>query len=54
MSLKALNSEYQEEILANEREWVDTHSLLAGKPMTEEECLPYVFKKLMRLSTLLK
>ncbi len=30
-------------IHANKREWVDTHSLLAGKPMSEEACLPYVF-----------
>lgn len=34
-------------IMANEREWVDTHSLLAGKPMKKEACLPYVFQKLV-------
>jgi hypothetical protein len=34
-------------IYANKREWIDTHSLLAGKPMTAEECLPYVFQKLI-------
>ena len=34
-------------IHANKREWVDTHSLLAGKPMTAEECLPYLFQKLI-------
>ena len=34
-------------ILANKREWIDTHSLLAGKPMKSEECLPYVFQKLI-------
>ena len=34
-------------IFANKREWIDTHSLLAGKPMKAEECLPYVFQKLI-------
>jgi cation diffusion facilitator CzcD-associated flavoprotein CzcO len=34
-------------IIANEREWVDTHSLLAGKPMKKEACLPYAFQKLV-------
>ena len=34
-------------IAANKREWVDTHSFLAGKPMQPEECLPYVFEKLI-------
>ena len=34
-------------ILANKREWIDTHSLLAGKPMKAEECLPYLFQKLI-------
>jgi hypothetical protein len=33
-------------IAANKREWIDTHSLLAGKPMREEDCLPYVFERL--------
>jgi cation diffusion facilitator CzcD-associated flavoprotein CzcO len=30
-------------IAENKREWIDTHSKLAGKPMTEKDCLPYVF-----------
>jgi hypothetical protein len=34
-------------IQANKREWVDTHSLLAGKPMPAEACLPYLFQKLI-------
>ncbi len=34
-------------ISANKREWIDTHSLLAGKPMKAEACLPYVFQKLI-------
>jgi len=34
-------------IFANKREWIDTHSLVAGKSMKEEECLPYVFQKLI-------
>ena len=34
-------------IAANKREWLDTHTLLAGKPMREEDCLPYVFQKLI-------
>jgi len=34
-------------ISANKREWVDTHSLLAGRPMKPEACLPYVFEKLV-------
>ena len=34
-------------ISANKREWIDTHSLLAGKSMNEEACLPYVFQKLI-------
>jgi cation diffusion facilitator CzcD-associated flavoprotein CzcO len=35
-------------IAENKREWIDTHSMLAGKPMTAEDCLPYVFEKLSR------
>jgi hypothetical protein len=35
-------------IAANKREWIDTHSMLAGRLMKEEECLPYVFEKLLR------
>ncbi len=34
-------------IAQNRREWIDTHSLLAGKPVPEEQCLPYVFDKLL-------
>ena len=34
-------------IAANKREWLDTHTLLAGKPMREEDCLPYVFQRLI-------
>ena len=34
-------------ILANKREWIDTHSLLADKPMNAEERLPYIFQKLI-------
>ncbi len=34
-------------IEANKREWVDSHALLAGKPMAPEECLPYLFQKLI-------
>jgi hypothetical protein len=34
-------------IAANKREWIDIHALLAGKSMREEECLPYVFEKLL-------
>jgi hypothetical protein len=31
----------------NKREWMDMHARLAGKPLKEEECLPYVFEKLL-------
>ena len=31
---------------ANKREWIDAHSALAGEPMREEDCLPYVFERL--------
>lgn len=31
----------------NKREWIDSHSILAGKPMKAEECMPYVFEKLL-------
>lgn len=34
-------------IAENKREWIDIHALLAGKPMRAEECLPYVFDKLL-------
>lgn len=33
-------------ISQNKREWIDTHSLLAGKTMTEDECLPFIFERL--------
>jgi hypothetical protein len=35
-------------IAQNKREWLDMHRMLAGKPMKEEECLPYVFEKLIK------
>jgi hypothetical protein len=35
-------------IAENKREWVDTHSKLAGKPLKEADCLPYVFEKLLK------
>lgn len=35
-------------IAANKREWIDTHAMLAEKPMTEADCLPYVFEKLLK------
>lgn len=35
-------------IAENKREWIDTHSKLAGRPMKEEDCLPYVFEKLLK------
>ncbi|RJQ87930.1 MAG: FAD-dependent oxidoreductase [Desulfobacteraceae bacterium] len=31
----------------NKREWMDMHALLAGQPVKEEYCLPYVFEKLL-------
>jgi len=34
-------------IAENKREWVDIHSTLAGKPMAEGDCLPYIFEKLL-------
>ena len=34
-------------IAENRREWIDTHAMLAGKPMAEADCLPYVFEKLL-------
>jgi len=34
-------------ISENKREWIDTHAMIAGRPMTEAECLPYVFEKLL-------
>ena len=34
-------------IAENKREWIDIHSMLAGKPMAERDCLPYIFEKLL-------
>lgn len=34
-------------IAENKREWLDTHRLLAGKELTEADCLPFVFEKLL-------
>jgi hypothetical protein len=34
-------------IAQNKREWIDMHSLLAGRPMKEDDCLPYVFERLI-------
>jgi hypothetical protein len=34
-------------VAQNKREWIDMHEMLAGRPMKEEECLPYVFEKLV-------
>ena len=35
-------------VTENKREWIDTHAMLAGKPMREEDCLPYVFEKVLK------
>ena len=35
-------------ISENKREWMDTHSLLAGMTMREEDCLPYIFDRLLK------
>jgi hypothetical protein len=34
-------------VAANRREWIDMHRMLSGKQMGEDECLPYVFEKLV-------
>ncbi len=34
-------------IAQNKREWIAMHTLLAGRPMKEEDCLPYVFERLV-------
>jgi hypothetical protein len=34
-------------VTANKREWIDMHAMLAGRVMKAEECLPYVFEKLV-------
>lgn len=31
----------------NKREWIDMHSMLAGKAVNEADCMPYVFDKLL-------
>jgi Pyridine nucleotide-disulphide oxidoreductase len=35
-------------IADNKREWTQTHALLAGKPVAEADCLPYVFERLLK------
>ena len=35
-------------IEANKREWFDSHRMLAGRSMKEDECLPYVFERLAK------
>lgn len=42
------NYDLESYIAANKREWIDTHSLLSGKTMNEDECLPYMFEKLIK------
>jgi hypothetical protein len=34
-------------IAENKREWIDMHALLAGRPVKEADCMPYVFEKLL-------
>ncbi len=34
-------------IAENKREWIDTHAMLAGGPVTADMCLPYVFERLV-------
>jgi len=34
-------------VAANRREWLDLHRMLSGRQMNEDECLPYVFDKLV-------
>ena len=46
------NHDLETYIAENKREWIDTHSMLAGKPMKEEDCLPFVFEKLVQQSSL--
>lgn len=41
------NHDLKTYIAENKREWIDTHAMLAGKPMKEEDCLPFVFEKLL-------
>jgi hypothetical protein len=35
-------------IAENKREWIDIHCFLAGREMPEDQCLPYVFEKLLK------
>ncbi len=35
-------------IAENKREWIDIHSMLAGKKMKAEDCLPYFFDRLLK------
>ena len=37
----------QSYIEENKREWLDLHQLLAGRPMAEADCMPYVFDRLL-------
>ena len=37
-------------IQENKREWIDLHTMLTGKPMKAEDCMPYVFEKLLPLN----
>ena len=34
-------------VAANRREWKDLHQMLSGRQMRDDECLPYVFDKLV-------
>ncbi len=34
-------------VAANRREWLDLHRMLSGRQMNEDECLPYLFEKLV-------
>jgi hypothetical protein len=38
-------------IAENKREWIDTHAILAGRPLPAADCLPYVFEKLLPQKT---
>jgi thioredoxin reductase len=33
-------------IAENKREWIDMHTSLAGRPLADDECLPYLFERL--------
>jgi len=34
-------------IAQNKREWLETHRRISGRELSEDECLPYVFEKLL-------